>query len=130
MDAYSFGTLCLWLLFYNTKAYQDRNFKTDLLDLQFSEKEVLNYASGLLEATADPDNWEKDKLQQVFKSTLGRDPVGRTSDFNKLLELLSLRRLVQLLQLNQSAMSGLADNKLFRTNNEIALMKRDTPYAF
>ena len=99
MDAYSFGMLCLWLLFYNTKAYQDRNFKTDVLDVQCSEKEVSNYASGLLEATADPDNWEKDRMQQVFKSTLGRDPVGRTSDFNKLLELLSLRRLVQLLRL-------------------------------
>ena len=96
MDAYSFGLLCLWLLFYNKGANGDRNFKKDLKD---SQKRLLGYAFELLRASADLENWEKDNMQKVFTSTLAQDPAERTANFNELLELLSPYRSVQSLYL-------------------------------
>lgn len=94
MDAYSFGLLCLWLLFYNKGANQDRNFEKDLED---SQKEPLHHACEWLRATADLENWEKENMQKLFRSTLAQDPAVRTANFNELLELLSPYRSVPLL---------------------------------
>ena len=91
MDAYSFGMLCLWLLFYNKAASRDQNFKKDLEDPQ---KELSRHASDLLEATADLESWEKHNMQKLFRSTLTHDPFERTADFTGLLEFLSPYRLV------------------------------------
>ena len=96
MDAYSFGMLCLWLLFYNKGANRDRNFEKDLED---SQKELSNHASELIRATADLENREKDNMHKVFRSTLAQDPAERTANFNELLQLLSPHRSVQLLYL-------------------------------
>lgn len=98
MDAYSFGLLCLWLLFYNKGADRDRKFEKDLED---SQKEPLHHASELLRATKDLENWEKDNMQNLFRSTLAQDPAERTANFDELLELLSTHRSVQLLYLKQ-----------------------------
>ena len=96
MDAYSFGMLCLWLLFYNKEANRDRNFEKDLED---SQKELSNHASELIRATVDLENREKDNMHKVFRSTLAQDPAERTENFNELLQLLSPHRSVQLLYL-------------------------------
>ena len=92
MDAYSFGMLCLWLLFYNRVANRDSNFNKDVED---SQKELSDYACGLLRASADLENWEKDNVQKIFSSTLVQDPAERTANFNELLEFLSPHRSVQ-----------------------------------
>lgn len=94
MDVYSFGILCLWVLFYNNRANRDRNFKKDLED---TDKELTNYASELLEATLDLENRERHDLQRVFRSTLARDPAQRAANLNELLELLSPNRSERLL---------------------------------
>ena len=92
MDAYSFGLLCLWLLFYKG-ANQKRNFKTDLED---SRRELSHHAFNLLRATTDLEDLEKSNMQEIFRSTLVQDPAERTANFNEFLELLSLQRSVQL----------------------------------
>ncbi len=93
MDAYSFGMLCLWLLFYNKGTNRNRNLKKDLED---SRKKVLDYASELLRASSDLVSREKDDLQKVFRSTILEDPAERTADFDVLLHLLSPYRSVWL----------------------------------
>lgn len=98
MDAYSFGMVCLWLLFYNEGASRDRNFKKDLKE---SHKELSCYASGLLRASADLENWEKDNMRHVFGLTLAHNPAERTENFNELLELISPHRSVQFLYLER-----------------------------
>lgn len=98
MDAYSFGMVCLWLLFYNEGASQDHNFKKDIKELQ---KELSCYASGLLRASVDLENWEKDNVRHVFRLTLALNPAERTENFNELLELISPHRSVQLLYLER-----------------------------
>lgn len=98
MDAYSFGMLCLWLLFYNKGAARDRNFKKDLED---SQKEPSIYVSELLRASANLENWEKDNMQKVFRSTLAQDPGERIANFNEVLRLLSPHRSVQVLCLKE-----------------------------
>jgi len=70
MDAYSFGMLCLWLLFYNKGTNRDRNFEKDLED---SQKKVSDYASELLTVSSDLDSREKDDMQKVFRSTIVKD---------------------------------------------------------
>ena len=91
MDAYSFGMLCLWLLFYNRGANRDSNFNKDV---EGSQKELSDYAYRLLRASADLENWEKDNAQNIFNSTLVQDPAERTANFNEFLELLSPYRSV------------------------------------
>lgn len=93
MDAYSFGLLCLWLLFYSKEVDRDCNFREYL---KYSQKEPLQYASELLRATADLESWEKDHMQKIFRSTLAQDPAERTANFEEFLKLLSPHRLVQL----------------------------------
>lgn len=73
MDAYSFGMLCLWALFYNKEANRDRNFKKDLED---SHQKVSDFASQLLRASLDLGNRERQDMQKVFRSTLAQDPLN------------------------------------------------------
>jgi len=92
MDAYSFGMLCLWLLFFNKETNRDRNFEKDLED---SQKKVSDYASELLRASSNLDNREKNDMQKVFKSTIVKDSAERTANFDELLQLLSPYRPVK-----------------------------------
>ena len=96
MDAYSFGLLCLWLLFYNKAVDRDHNFRRDV---ENPEIELSHHASELLEATADLETWEKRNMKRVFRSTLAQNPDERTAYFTDLLELLSPHRSVQTLYL-------------------------------
>ena len=85
MDGYSFGVLCLWLLFYN-KA--DREFEPKK-DVGNSPTCLSIYAFELLRSAADLDTRGRNRIQKVLRSTLAQNPVERTADFNELLELLS-----------------------------------------
>ena len=85
MDAYSFGMLSLWLLFYNGLD-QDHEFEKDLKRPQIS---VLDHASDLIRATVDCEIQHKNNIQQLFRLTLVEDPAERASDFDTFLRLLS-----------------------------------------
>ena len=85
MDAYAFGMLCLWLLFYN-RLDQDRKFEKDMKGSQTS---VLNHASDLIRALAVSENQNMDDIQELFRLTLAQDPAERASNFDTFLQLLS-----------------------------------------
>lgn len=85
MDTYSFGMLCLWLLFYNGLG-QDRKFRKDLKE---SQKPVLNHASDLIRGTEDSEYQDMDNIQDLFRLTLAQDPAERASDFSTFIQLLS-----------------------------------------
>lgn len=91
MDAYSFGMLCIWLLFYNKAGDRDQKFEKDLEDPQ---RDSSHHAFELLEVSADLENWEKCNMQKLFRSTLAQDPIDRAESFTDLLELLSPNRSV------------------------------------
>ena len=91
MDAYSYGMLCLWLLFYNKSWNRDRDFRKDL---EYLPTNLSYHASEWLRATPDLGNQERVDLQKVFTSTLAQDPTERTANFDELLELVSPSRSV------------------------------------
>lgn len=87
MDAYSFGILCLWLIFYNSKEYPDRNF---LDDLESDDKlPALDLAHQLITTSTRLDDERRSSLDQVFNLILAGDQDERSSDFEQLLYLLA-----------------------------------------
>ena len=86
MDSYSFGMLCLWLLFYNNNASADRVFEMDMED---TSMEVLDHALGLIETITCPELQHLEKMQRLLSLTLAQDPRERTSNFGEILLLLS-----------------------------------------
>jgi serine/threonine protein kinase len=86
MDSYSFGMLCLWLLFYNNNASGDRDFEMDIGD---TSMEVLDHALRLIETITCPELQQSAKIQRLLSLTLAQDPRERTSDFSEILQLLS-----------------------------------------
>ena len=89
MDAYSFGMLCLWLLFYNNISNTDREFERDMED---TTTKVLDHALGLIGTIASPEFQQRDNIQSLLSLTLAHDPTERTSDFSEILQLLSPHR--------------------------------------
>ena len=89
MDAYSFGMLCLWLLFYKNNSRPDRELEGVLED---ANTQVLDHALGLVDKTAFIDVQQKDNIQKLLRLTLSREPMERTSDFCEILQLLSPTR--------------------------------------
>ena len=87
MDAYSFGMLCQWLIFYN-KAGQTRRFEEDLANTHIS---VLNHVLDLASAISYSDDQTRNDIQDLFKLTLVEDPNERSSDFARFLGLLPSR---------------------------------------
>lgn len=85
MDAYSFGALCLWLLFYNNHETTSSKFYEDLR----SKTSMSVLVSDHLAAAFDLDNQSRNILHQVFNRTLQQDAKDRTSDFTELFGLLS-----------------------------------------
>jgi serine/threonine protein kinase len=84
MDIYSFGMLCLWLLFYNTQENTTRDFYSNL---NLAET-VLVLAHELIIAMAGLDNQRRCNLNQLFNLTLADNPAERSSDFTQLISLL------------------------------------------
>ena len=86
MDVFSFGMLCLWLLFYNIGSNRDGNFKKDLKETHL---EVVHYGFQKIKETADPNSQGRVNIRRLFSLSLSQDPDGRTSDFGELLKFLS-----------------------------------------
>ncbi len=86
MDAYSFGMLCLWLLFYNNVSSADRDFEKDMED---TSTEVLDHALGLIGTIASVEFEQWNNIQRLLSLTLAHAPTERTSDFSEILQLLS-----------------------------------------
>ena len=88
MDAYSFGVVCLWLLFYNTGCEDnpDRYFYSDAA----SRKITSSFAQDSIMGSVHFNDQEKNDLAQFFRLTLASEPCDRNSDFGDLLRLLPL----------------------------------------
>jgi hypothetical protein len=91
IDVYSFGMLCLWLLFeakfpaslpssLGTPADKEQFVSFEDL-LKSWKRDLLRFAISLI--------GEHDRLSQFFYSTLACEPHKRTTDFNFLLHLLA-----------------------------------------
>lgn len=88
MDMYSFGMLCLWLLFYNTPENTTGDFYSSLN----SAKTVLVLAHELVIAMTGLDNQRRSNLSQFFNLTLANNPADRSPDFNHLIRLFTPHR--------------------------------------
>ncbi|KAL9120191.1 MAG: hypothetical protein Q9187_003257 [Circinaria calcarea] len=84
MDAYSFGALCLWILFYNTEDVESHDFYIDF----GSEHLKTDLADRLIIAKSGLNVQERVKLSQLFYWTLALDPINRTATFREILQLL------------------------------------------
>ena len=112
LDVYSFGMLCLWLLFKDTlsetphkpvrilKDWDGANLFTQhaktpsgkpFLEVLKSEDQMPILAHELLTITPNLDQERRGKINKFFLC-LVRDPTDRSSDFAELLELLSQER--------------------------------------
>lgn len=88
MDTYSFGMLCLWLLFGETKDYPTNG----VLEQYKSEDKLPALAHKCVMTAAGLNPEQKSNLNGLFSSTLDREPNRRNSDFKFLLELLAKNR--------------------------------------
>lgn len=88
MDAFSFGVLCLWFLFYTPRMDGDSSFRKDL-ELT-SPTPFL--ASQTIMATTGLDEQQKRHICQLFELTLINNPAERSSDFNQFAQLLDIYR--------------------------------------
>lgn len=88
MDVYSFGMLCLWLLFYNDPEYPSRNFDIDVKN----EKSRLDVAQSLILAKDSLNSQRKGDLVRFFDIALATNPSYRSSNLEELLKQLALHR--------------------------------------
>ena len=85
MDFYSFGLLCLWLLFYNSRETESRNFYKDLE----SDEKISTIAHRWVDGMKPTDDTLESNLHQLFNLTLAIDPAERCSNLNQLVCLLA-----------------------------------------
>jgi serine/threonine protein kinase len=88
MDIYSFGILCLWLLFYNAQEDMTCDFDNN----PNSAKSVLDLAHQSIRAIAGLDDQRERNLTRLFDLTLANNPAERSSDFNQLIHLFASHR--------------------------------------
>ena len=88
MDVYSFGLLCLWLLFYHGGETERRNFYRDLE----SGEETSTLARQLVDETNVTDDVVRKNLYQLFDLSLAIDPAERCSNLGQLVCLLATDR--------------------------------------
>ena len=88
MDVYSFGLLCLWLLFYHGEETERRNFYKDLE----SGEETLTLARQLVDEARIIDDDVRSNLHQLFELSLAFDPAERCSNLGSLVCLLATDR--------------------------------------
>lgn len=113
MDVYSFGMLCLWLLFRenfsetspiltdilngkrgSTISTQQCNKydRWNILDELKSQDKLVTFAHQIVMTTTIFNDEQKSALDLFFSSTLVTDPVVRISDFRQLLRFLDPNR--------------------------------------
>ena len=86
MDAYSFGMLSLWLLFYNSVGSSNQDFRNGI---GLSEpKKRISIAHELTVLTVNAGGKQRSNLKEFFACTLQPNPADRSSDFKHLLRLL------------------------------------------
>lgn len=85
MDAYSFGLVCAWILFYNTADNKGQSFYD-----KFEEEgiEPMPIPIDSLLAKASLSQQAKDRLQKLFNLTLAKDSASRGFDFEYFFSLL------------------------------------------
>ena len=88
MDVYSFGLLCLWLLFYHGEETQRRNFYKDLE----SGEETSTLARQLVVEANVMDDDVRNNLHKLFDLSLALDPAERCSNLGQLVCLLATDR--------------------------------------
>lgn len=90
MDVYSFGLLCLWLLFYNGGETEGHDFYKDLE----SKETASTLARRLVDElnVTDDDDVVKRDLYRLFNMCLAIDPADRCSDLDQLVCLLTRDR--------------------------------------
>jgi serine/threonine protein kinase len=84
MDTFSFGMLCMWILFYDVKDFPE---ETQLEALKFEDK-LYGTACELTMAVSGLEDERRERLKVLFKSTLVKSAEERDSDFMNLLQLL------------------------------------------
>ena len=89
MDAYSFGMLCLWLLFYDHFSNANGDFGKIM---EKSKLEVLDHALELTDTLTCHNIQQRVDIRKLFSLTLAQDPAERTSEFSEILQLLSPNR--------------------------------------
>jgi serine/threonine protein kinase len=102
MDTYSFGMLCLWLLFDSTNtpfgAQNDTmsfHFKAEYwqdkeeLLMSWKKDKLIDWATGLVANDASIGVETKTNLIQLFKSSLNPDTRMRMADWDRILDLLA-----------------------------------------
>ena len=85
MDVYSFGLLCLWLLFYHGRETRHSRFYEDLK----SGEAKSTLACGLIDESSDFSDEQRKNLRQLFDLSLTIDPAVRCSNFEQLRDLLA-----------------------------------------
>jgi len=88
MDIYSFGMVCLWLLFYNNPRPSNHNFNADLK----TGNSASQIARQSILAISGSSTQRRASLVQFFDAALASDPSSRSSDIQELLELLAPHR--------------------------------------
>src|SRR5271169_388772 len=91
MDVYSFGTLCLWLLFGPFPGFKGLP-ELELLEFWKSENKLSEQATRLVVEQGYFSNNLADKLCQFFDYTLAHEPNKRRIDFELILPLLAPSR--------------------------------------
>jgi serine/threonine protein kinase len=86
MDIYSYGMLCMWLLFYNYSDDPRSNLFRDLMD--DNHPSGLALAERLIEKSSEVCEDEKYRLSQFFNWALAIEPKSRKTDLKQLLSLL------------------------------------------
>ncbi len=113
-DFFSFGMLCLWLLFHRNLLYRSKSLQSlpgndsyfgdleddfsllaeapsenALLESLKREKRLIALAHELIESMASLENQQKSNLQLFFDSTLADDPDQRADGFIELIQILT-----------------------------------------
>ena len=100
LDIYSFGMLCLWVLFFDrslvsysfpadvksTWSWPFHDFK--LLDNMKRENILGDFAVDLVRSVEVLPANQRENLERFFRSALARDPAKRTMNFEELVSLL------------------------------------------
>ena len=92
-DVYSFGMLCLWVLFGESlpASFDIPNgpYRPTSLEKQKDEDRMQELVEQALEASASLSAEQNDRIGEFFRSTLAKAEKKRTSDFPRLIRLLT-----------------------------------------
>lgn len=108
MDVYSFGLLCLWVLFFDKQSLGERVAHKEygnqwplddfeLLDRMKHEDTLTGFACSEVESTQSLSAGEKADLIRLFVSTITLDPKERATNLKDFITLLGYRWYVFLL---------------------------------